>query len=185
MMQAMSTSSSNLQTVTLDGVYRAHFRFVWRILRRLGVRDAELEDAVQEVFLVVHRRLDSFDRTRPVKPWLAGIAHRVALAERRRARHYREQLSEGITRGDRAATGPSPEAKVEMQQRRARVMSALETMEPARRAVFVMYEMENMPCTEIATALDIPLNTVYSRLRLARERFKAALSRLRLQRGEA
>ena len=184
-MQAMSTSSSRPETVTLDGVYRAHFQFVWRILRRLGVRTAELEDAVQEVFLVVHRRLDSFDRSRPVKPWLAGIAHRVALAERRRARHHREQLSEDVTRGDRAATGPSPEAKVALEQRRARVMSALATMEPARRAVFVMYEMESMPCTEIATALDIPLNTVYSRLRLARERFKAALSRLRLQRGEA
>jgi len=109
----------------------------------------------------------------------------VALAERRRARHRREQLSEGVTRGDRAATDPSPEVLAELRQRRARVIAALDTLEATRRAVFVMYEMENISCVEIAGALEIPVNTVYSRLRLARKRFKAALARLRLQRGEA
>lgn len=181
----MSSQRPPLETVTVDAVYRAHFAFVWRILRRLGVRDADLEDVTQEVFMVVHRRLDVFDQDRPIRPWVAGIAHRVALAERRRARHRREQLSEGVTRGDRPATDPSPEALAVLRQRRARVFAALDTLEDTRRVVFVMYEMENIPCTEIARALEIPVNTVYSRLRLARERFKAALARLRLQRGEA
>lgn len=164
-------------------VYSAHFSYVWRTLARLGVRDAELEDAAQEVFVVVHRRLESFDPTRPIKPWLCGIAHRVATAERRRARHRREELCEQPAR--RAIARGTPEKRIALQQRFARVRAALEALDPDQRVVFVMAEMEEIACPDIADALGVPLNTVYSRLRRGRERFAAALSALRQQEGEA
>ena len=162
-------------------IYRAHFAYVWRTLARLGVRECELEDAAQEVFVVVYRRQDSFDASRPIKPWLAGIAHRVAIAERRRARHRREQLTDSPPAHAEQSTFPSPHQGVEAKQRRDRIRAALDTLDMDRRVVFVMSEMEEIPCTEIAEVLGIPTGTVYSRLRVARERFKAAIRRLRLR----
>lgn len=168
-----------------EAVYRAHFSFVWRTLARMGVREAELEDAAQEVFMVVHRRLaDTYDPSRPLRPWLGGIAVRVAVAERRRARHRREHLTDRPQAG-RAATLPTPDGVMAQRQRAARVREALACLDPDRRAVFVMFEMEDLPCTDIADALGVPVNTVYSRLRVARQRFAAAVRRLRLREGEA
>lgn len=163
-------------------LYAAQFNYVWRTLARLGVRDAELEDAAQEVFVVVHRRLDSYDPQRPIKPWLCGIAHRVATAERRRARHRREQLC--ARPAQRAIARGTPEKRIALQQRFARVRAALQALDPDQRVVFVMAEMEEITCPEIAEALAIPLNTVYSRLRRGRKRFKAELQALRRQGGE-
>jgi RNA polymerase sigma-70 factor (ECF subfamily) len=168
----------------LAEVYAAHFDYVWRILARLGVRSAELEDAVQEVFIVVHRRLGSFDTRRPIRPWLGGIAHRVALAERRRARHRREQLCDAPAQAE-PAPASSPEASLIARQKRERVHAALQSLDLDRRTVFVMYEMEGISGAEIAEALGIPLNTVYSRLRIARERFRQTAERLRRKEGAA
>ncbi len=75
-------------------VYEAWFDYVWRTLRRLGVREADLGGATQEAFVVVYRRLSTFDASRPVGPWVAGITFRVAAQERRRARHRRERLTD-------------------------------------------------------------------------------------------
>lgn len=165
-------------------VYRAHFNFVWRTLGRMGVRDAELEDAAQEAFMVVHRRLDSYDPNRPLRPWLAGIAVRVALAERRRARHRRETLSEQPAAG-RPHGDPTPDGLLAQRQRAGRVRAALGALIPEQRAVFVMVEMEEIACPEIAEALGISVNTVYSRLRLARRAFAAEIRRLRAKEGVA
>lgn len=164
-------------------IYAAHFSYVWRTLGRLGVREAELEDAAQEVFVVVHRRLDSYDPARPIKPWLCGIAHRVATAERRRARHRRETLCEAPARD--AISGSTPEKRVALRQRFDRVRAALRALDPDQRVVFVMAEMEEIACPDIADALGIPLNTVYSRLRRGRKRFKAELEALRRRGGAA
>jgi RNA polymerase sigma-70 factor (ECF subfamily) len=165
-------------------VYRAHFSFVWRTLARMGVREAELEDAAQEVFVVVHRRMaDTYDPARPIRPWLGGIAVRVAAAERRRARHRREQLTDRPQLGQ-ACSGPTPEGVALQRQRAGRVREALAYLDHDRRAVFVMYEMEGLQCTEIADALEVPVNTVYSRLRIARQRFAATVRRLRVREGE-
>jgi RNA polymerase sigma-70 factor (ECF subfamily) len=147
------------------------------------VRDAELEDAAQEVFVVVHRRLDSYDPNRPIKPWLCGIAHKVATAERRRARHRRERLCEAPAAG--AVAKGSPEKRVALQQRFARVRQALGALDADQRVVFVMADMEEIACPDIADSLGISVNTVYSRLRRARARFKAELHRLRSEGGEA
>lgn len=164
---------------TLAEIYRDNFRIVWSTLARLGVRRAELEDAVQEVFLVVHRRLPDYDPTRPLRPWLLGITYRVATAERRRARHHREQLTDDPRRG--AVAGSDPEGEVIARRRAERIHRALDTLDDERRAVFVMCEMEGVSGPEIAEALGVPLNTVYSRLRVARERFRRAIEALRAE----
>lgn len=165
----------------LEEVYRANFRLVWTTLARLGVRRAELEDAAQEVFLVVHRRFADYDPSRPIRPWLLGITYRVATAERRRARHRREELVDDPQRG--ASHAATPEAEAIARRRAERIHRALDTLDPERRAVFVMYEMEAIGGPEIAEALGIPINTVYSRLRVARERFRRAIEALRTEGG--
>lgn len=161
-------------------IYRANFRLVWSTLARLGVRRAELEDAVQEVFLVVHRRLDDYDRQRALRPWLLGITYRVATAERRRARHHREELTDEPAK-DAINHTHTPEGVAEARERVHRIQRALDTLDPDRRAAFVMYEMEGIDCSEIAEAMGVPVNTVYSRLRVARERFKRAVEAIRAE----
>ena len=147
---------------------------MFHTLRRLGIRDRDLEDVTHDVFVVVHRKLDDYDASRPLRPWLFGIAHRVAADYRRLARHRREVFDEQTDRI------PSPRADVEAdaQKREARtiVLAALDQLEPQRRAVFAMHEIDGFSMPEIAEALNIPLNTGYSRLRLAREGFAAAVA---------
>jgi RNA polymerase sigma-70 factor (ECF subfamily) len=156
-------------------VYDAGFKHVWHTLRRLGVVERDLEDAAHEVFVVVHRRLAEFDATRPLKPWLTGIAWRVAADERRRARHRRESLGEAPA--STQTPGPGPEQALASEQARARVHRALQSLDLDRRVVFVMAELDGASAPEIAQALGIPLNTVYSRLRVARQRLADAVRR--------
>jgi RNA polymerase sigma-70 factor (ECF subfamily) len=159
--------------------YDAWFGYVWRMLRRLGVREAELADATQEVFITVHRRLPDFDPTLPVGPWIAGITYKTASHERRRARHHREQLTEDELLTSVRHGGPDPERAAVTAQRAARVYEALEALDLDQRVVFIMHEMDGTPCPEIADALSVPLNTVYSRLRLARGKFETVIARHR------
>jgi len=169
----------------LRQTYEAHFTHVWHTLRRLGVRDSDLEDAAHDVFVVVHRRLPDFDVARPIRPWLTGITYRVASDERRRARHRRERsgMPDGVP--ESADSGPSPEEVVAARQARAAVLAALDTLDMERRVVFVMHELDGVSGPEIAEALAVPLNTVYSRLRIARSQFAAAVRRQRLRRSDA
>jgi len=155
-------------------IFRAEAGYVWKSLRRLGVREADLEDVVHEVFLVFHKLQDRYDRSRPIRPYLFAIAARAASDYRRRAHHRREVLDD---RPSREADGASsPEADVEA---RALVLRALDALAPDRRVVFVMHDLDGYSMPEIAAALAIPLNTGYSRLRLARADFSAALAKLR------
>lgn len=179
-----SEATAAPQTPEFTDLYAQHFAFVWRTLSRLGVVDAELEDVAQEVFVVVHRKLADYDPSRPIKPWLVGIAARVGLAERRRARHRRESLQPDPAQRATCAR-PAPDAALEVRERRERVRTALLSLDEPRRIVFVMHCLEGLGCPDIAEALGVPLNTVYSRLRVAREQFAAAMTRLRLQEGVA
>jgi RNA polymerase sigma-70 factor (ECF subfamily) len=158
-------------------IFRAHASYVLHSLRRLGVRDADVEDVAHEVFLVVHRKLGTYDRARPLKPWLFGIASRVASDYRRLAYVRREVV--GDEPKDTEATEPGAEERVDAEKMRARVLLALDEIEDTRRDVFVLHEIDEVTIPEVAHALAIPLNTAYSRLRLARADFKAAMERLR------
>jgi RNA polymerase sigma-70 factor (ECF subfamily) len=162
-------------------LFRAHFRFVCLTLRRLGVRASDVEDVAQEVFVVVHRKLGAFDDTRSVELWLFGICARAAAAHRRLARHRRQVQTDEPP--DLPSEGPSPDEHIVADQDRQLVLAALDAIDPQRRAVFVMYDLNEFSATDIAETLSIPVNTVYSRLRVAREEFRQAVRRLRASRG--
>lgn len=157
-------------------LYVEHFQFVFRCLRRLRVRPASLEDAVQDVFLVAHRKLDAFDGRAGHKGWLFAIAMRVAAEHRRR--DSRLQLDP-----DASAATAHLDKTLELRQRIDLLDRVLDTLSDEQRAVFVMAEIEQFTVPEIAEALGVKLNTVYSRLRLARSHFERALARQRDARG--
>jgi RNA polymerase sigma-70 factor (ECF subfamily) len=156
-------------------IYDREFGYVWSTLKRFGVWERELEDGAHEVFLVVHRRLHEFDRSRPLKPWLCGIAFRVASDFRRRAQNRREVVSDEVVAVD---TQRASDGVVADKESKALVHAALDTLDTDKRAVFVLHELEGYAMPEIALIVEAPLNTCYSRLRLARERFADAVRTL-------
>lgn len=160
----------------MGAVFDENFDYVWNTLRRFGVRDADLEDLVQDVFLKIHVRSADYDAARPLRPWLFGFAYRVAADYRRLARHRVEALH-GTT--DVAAAEPSADDRIHTREEKALVRQALESVDLDRRAVLILHDLDEVPVPEIAHALDIPLNTAYSRLRLARAEFASAARRLR------
>jgi RNA polymerase sigma-70 factor (ECF subfamily) len=158
-----------------EDIYRDYFDFIWRSLRRLGVRPAALDDASQEVFLVVHRRLTDFQGRSSLKTWLFGIALHVARRQARTAaRHPAEELPEPAPAAPGATT---PQDEAARREAIALLYTILDDLDADKRAVFVMAELEQMTAPEIAEALGAPMNTVYSRLRAARREFEASLKR--------
>lgn len=160
-------------------VFDDEFDYVWNTLRRLGVREADLKDQTQEVFLIVHQLFDDYDRARPIRPWLFGIAYRYAARYKALARHTREILADP---SDAPALEPPADEQVAASEERTLVLHAIERIELTRRAVFVMAEIDGWSMPEIAEVLAIPLNTAYSRLRLARRDFTRAVERLLAER---
>jgi RNA polymerase sigma-70 factor (ECF subfamily) len=162
-------------------VYEAEFDYVYHTLRRLGVPDRDLEDLLHEVFIAYYKSQASYDPRRPLKPWLFGIAFRVASDWRRRAHNRYEVPSDHEERF--ASPAPAADEQVAARQRRELVLAALETLDLDRRAVFVMHDLDGHSMPEIAQVLAVPLNTLYSRLRLARAAFAQAVKRAQLRRG--
>jgi RNA polymerase sigma-70 factor (ECF subfamily) len=161
--------------MTFEEVYRAHFAFVWRSLRRLGIREEDAADTAQEVFIVVHRKLPEFAGRSKLTTWLYGVCFRVA-SERRRARPrapLAAQEAEALV-----GRPADPAATAERNQGLAMLERVLDRMPDEQRAVFCLFELEGMTGEEIAEALEIPLGTAYSRLRLARGAFAAATAEL-------
>jgi RNA polymerase sigma-70 factor (ECF subfamily) len=164
----------------LLSIHDQHAEFVWLSLQRLGVRVDDVEDLLQEVFLVVHRRLDSFDRSARMTTWLFGICMRVVSGYRRRAFRRHEQLAAHVP--ERAADlDKSPEEAAIAQQGRERLHAVLDAMDLEKRAIFVMYELDELSCEAIAEMLSVPVGTVHSRLHAARKAFQAALVRQKAQ----
>lgn len=164
-----------------DEVYAAHVGFVWRVLRTLGVPDAQIEDAVQDVFVVVHRRLAEWQGRAAITTWLFAIARRVAQAHRRRANRNAaspiEPLSDTLSDelADERPGGGDPFAELSRAQAAAAVLAILEQLDDDKRIVFALVELEQLSVPEVARMLDLNLNTAYSRLRLARQAFEAAV----------
>lgn len=159
-------------------VHDAHAEFVWLSLQRLGVRDADAEDLLQEVFVVVHRRLHSFDGSSRITTWLFGICLRVVAAHRRRAHRRREQSVAQVP--DRVAPDAgTPEQAAATREDQAQLRAILDLMDLEKRAIFVMFEIDELNCEAIAEMLSIPVGTVYSRLHAARKDFEHAIVRLR------
>jgi RNA polymerase sigma-70 factor (ECF subfamily) len=174
-----SRSSSGLD---VSAVHAEFADFVWSSLQRLGVRTADLDDMLQEVFVVVHRHQADFESGSPLRPWLFGICRRVAAAHRRRAHVRRERCDDALDRETVGGDGEharSPEEAASRQEARAELEAVLDEMDLDRRAVFVMFEIDELPCEEIAEAVGIPCGTVFSRLHAARKEFEKILARRR------
>ena len=171
--------------VTLDvgELHDLYSDFVWRSLQRLGVGNANLEDALQDVFIVVQRRLNSFDSTAKMTTWLFGICLRVAAAHRRRAhKRHEQQVAEFQDRPDERPSSDPEQAAIRRETQR-QIEQGLDALDLERRAVFVMFEIDRIPAPAIAEMLDIPLGTVHSRLHRARTDFRDAIARLQHARG--
>jgi RNA polymerase sigma-70 factor (ECF subfamily) len=153
-----------------DEVFRAHAQYVGRTLRYLGVGEAHLEDACQEVFVVVHRRLKDYREGGSLRAWVRQICLLVARNRRRTMRRRREEPQEELPEAVAPAT---QQRDLELRDLRKRLLQALEELPAEQRDVFVLYEIEQLTMAEVAQALSCPLQTAYSRLHAARARMRA------------
>jgi RNA polymerase sigma-70 factor (ECF subfamily) len=160
--------------LSFEEIYREHAPFVWRTLRALGVPPSTIEDAVQDLFVVVHRRLPEFEGRAAMRTWLFEIALRVARDHRRAElrRGVPEALDEALP-----CVEPTPAESATAAEALRLVERALDTLDEERREVFVLAEIEQLTAPEMATVLHVPINTVYSRLRRARGDFEQAFAR--------
>jgi RNA polymerase sigma-70 factor (ECF subfamily) len=163
-------------TIDVSEAYRGHGDFVFRVLERAGVPEAALDDALQDVFLVLHRRRGDFREERSVRAWLYGIARRVAF----RHRFGLLRLRTAVQRAEPPPEPSTPPSEwVALRDAAAFVERFLRRLTSAQREVFVLAEIEELSVPEIAVMTGSNPNTVYSRLRLARERFMGAVARER------
>jgi RNA polymerase sigma-70 factor (ECF subfamily) len=174
-------STEDARQVRLRQLIAEHFDSVWKFLRRIGVPEHLAEDVSQEVFLVASRRIDDIkvDPTSE-RSFLVGTAYRVSRDLVRKA--HRETLQDVDTE---LAASPSPEEQLDEKRACEAIYRIFSGLDEDVRAVFVMYEMEGMTMNEIAQVLGLPIGTVGSRLRRAREDFKARFERHRKRLREA
>lgn len=171
--ESLGLNQKALEVVT---IYREYADFLWRSLQHLGIRDADLEDVMQEVLVVVHKRRQSFNFECRLTTWLFGICLRVASRHRRRA-YFRWERNEAEL--PERVDESTPEAELAERQAQASLARHLGQLNVEQRATFVMFEIEGHSCQEIANLFDVPINTVYSRLHTARRLVQAALNRER------
>ncbi len=166
-----SPAVESLSSADFRALLEAHVDYVHRSLRRLGIRRGDIDDLTQEVFLVVLRRWRDFDQARAVRPWLFGIAYRLAIAHVRK--HHRELSSDALD------DELHPQRDGDQQhESRALVLAALERIPLPRRAVFTLHSIDGVDMKDVARQLGVPLFTAYARLKKAREEFEAALRAL-------
>jgi RNA polymerase sigma-70 factor (ECF subfamily) len=178
---AVSRSTPVVSVMTFEQVYEQSFDFVWRSARRLGVNEGSLDDVVQDVFVVVHRRLDDFAGRSSVRTWVFGILLRVVSDHRRSLRRRAAGIpGDPIDPDELADQRPSgPHEKAARNEASRMLQQLLDELDEEKRAVLILAELEEMAAPEIAEALGVNLNTVYSRLRAARAAFEQAVSRMK------
>lgn len=168
--------------LTFESLYDAQLDFVWRSVRRLGVDEPSVDDVVQQVFLVVHRRLAEYEGRSSIKTWLFAILlfavreHRRTL--RRKSPHRDGSATDPDTLID-SRVGNNPERALERAEASRAIDELLESLDGDKRAVFVMAELEGMSAVEISEATGLEPRAVYSRLRAARKDFERAASQMR------
>ncbi len=180
--RALPASQSDRGLLDVRDVHTKHADFVWRSLQRLGVPRADLEDALQEVFVVVHRQIHAFDGNAKITSWLFAICLRIASNWRRLARfRYEAPLCDAPEAVD---THASPLEQLERSRAKQTLVQLLDCLEPERRAIVVMFEIEGASCEEIAEVMGIAVGTVHSRLHRARTELREALLRKRSRESE-
>lgn len=162
----VATPLSVAQLFNTEGPY------VVRALRYFGVPESDLADGCQDVFIVVHRKLDSFEQRSAIRTWLYRICQRVA-ADRRRRAHTRRELVTDTPITERAT---DDRTIAERSEARALLLEALEALDEDKRVVFVLYEIEGLSMKEVAEVIGCPLQTAYSRLHAARQTMAARVT---------
>jgi RNA polymerase sigma-70 factor, ECF subfamily len=152
-------------------LYAEHFRAVWRTLQRLGVHPGSVDDATQEVFVTAWRKWDDFEGRSTARTWLLGIAIRVASDTRRKQRPT-EEVSPQLQ-----VSGPGPESMTASKEVGQRVEQLLAKLDAERREVLLLVDVEGYSVPEVATATGVNLNTLYTRLRSARQQFEDLVKR--------
>jgi RNA polymerase sigma-70 factor, ECF subfamily len=180
-LDARETADVAERRVRFRKVFEREFDYVWLSLRRLGVDERDLEDVAQDVFVQLYGRLDEYDASRPMRPWLFGFAFRCASDWRRLARHRIKLVGEVV---EVVSTARPADESLALEEDLRLLLRALERVRLERRAVLILYELDEIPMKEIAASLGIPLFTAYSRLRVAREELTSAIARLRAQEGK-
>lgn len=161
-------------------VYRKEAKYLLRILKRFHVSPRDREDLVQDVFLILCMNSDRFDESRPIRPYLYGIAMRLACA------HFRKQRRHVVGPvPDTEDPRPDPEEAVKLEELRALLNAALAAVPQPRRAVLTMRDLDEMPLTDVSSVLSVPLFTAYARLRKARRELASAVRRRMLSDLEA
>lgn len=167
--------SDTHQQATVAKLYAAHIHDVWRWLRVLGVRAADIEDAAHDVFLSAYRAIDRFEGRSTPKSWLFSITHNLAVDYRRRAYVRREQAESSP---DAVDTGASPERGAAVAQAQVILDGILDGLPDEQRTTFLLYELGGHTGAAIAEMMEVPLQTVFSRLRAAREHVERESERL-------
>lgn len=161
----------------LRALFDQRYREVWRLLRRFGVDPAAVDDAAQRVFWIAAQKLDAIERGKEFA-FLYGISTRVAAEERRKSTRH-DRLHATDSPDDIASTAPTAEEQLDQQRARSLLDEVLDRMPDPQREVFVLFELEGLEIRQIASLLDLPIGTVGSRLRSARETFTTAMDRLK------
>ncbi len=164
------------EPVEIRAIYESQANFVWLSLQRLGIKSPDMDDVAQEVFLIVHRRLDTFDRNTRITTWLFGICMRVAANYRRR-RRWTLEVPAGDASDDRPSTLVAADDLLARREERHLAEWALSRLGIEKRATFVMFEVEALSCDEIAKIMNVPLGTVHSRLHAARRQLEKVIAR--------
>jgi RNA polymerase sigma-70 factor (ECF subfamily) len=184
---AASPAAATDDVARFEALYEELFPYVWRSVQRLGVAPSAVDDVVQEVFVVVYRRLAEFEGRSSLKTWVYGIALRVAREHRRATRRKSPHNvhPEGAADPEvlRAPDASAPDAALAKSEAARLVNQLLGALDDDKREVFVLAELEQLPAPEIAEAIGVNLNTVYSRLRAARQEFAEAAARHRARDG--
>lgn len=160
-----------------DQLYGEHCAYMCRSLRRLGVVERDIEDVMQEVFIAVHKHLGDYDPSRPIKPWLFGFAYHTAANYHRGARRRPESVDEPPN--ERQET--TPEDHLLMLERRRLLRRALEQLDLEHRAAVILVDLDDVDPKAVAEALDLPLPTVYSRVRNGRLKLRQAIESIRAE----
>lgn len=176
-------SDAPLAPASVEELYDHHASYVYRSLRRLGVPQQNLSDALQDVFIVVHRRLRELDPSRSARAWLFVVSLGIARNHRRTLRRKAPE-SGFVHRADPDHIGGRFEEPLDRAAHAERIETLyrlLDTLDEEKRAVFVLAELEERTVPEIADTLGINLNTAYARLRAARQKFESGLARLKAE----
>jgi RNA polymerase sigma-70 factor, ECF subfamily len=167
-------ASASPSVPSFQSVYRQFFGFVWSSARRLGAEPDSIDDVVQEAFIVIHAKLDSVEKPEALRSWIYGVVRRTVSTHLRAKRARAHGLAAEV---DAESHGPTPLDQSENNQELLLLSSLLAELDEPKREVFALVELQELTVPEVAEALEIPLNTAYSRLRAARTAFEAALAR--------